>query len=156
MKKLIAFLTLILSFTFVGCGCSKPFYMEDNLYNNTTETVFIDLATYDEYQALLDGKKSFAIFVHEESCGGCIAFTPILTKYLQDNDLYMYRINVGIAKSKNSPIKENMSGTPAVFIFEEGEYVTSLDSHSSKDIQKNAFKPTDGFNKWFTKYINLK
>ena len=24
--------------------------------------------------------------MHEESCGGCIAFTPVLTKYLQDND----------------------------------------------------------------------
>ena len=157
MKKLISFLMLIMSFIFAGCSCSvDPFYMDDNLYNNTSDLVFIDLATYDEYKALLDADKSFAIFVHEESCGGCIAFTPVLTKYLQDKDLSMYRINVSVAKSQNSPIKEHMSGTPAVFLFDKGEYVTFLDSHSEDDLHKNAFKSTDGFDKWFTKYIILK
>lgn len=157
MKKLISFFTLVLSFILVGCGCSPdPFYMEENLYNNQTSTVFIDLATYDEYQDLVNGKKSFALYVYEESCGGCIAFSPVLKEYLDSKNLAIYRINVGIAKSKDNVIKQEMEGTPAIFLFNKGEYVTFLDSHSSKDLHKNAFKTTDGFDKWFTKYVILK
>jgi hypothetical protein len=154
MKKIIAFLTLILSFTLTGC--SKPFYMEDDLYKGNIDNVFIVLDTYEEYEALIDSKKSFALYVYEESCAGCIAFTPVLTKYLLDNNLVFYKINVGIAKSQEGIIKDTMEGTPAVFLFNEGEYVTFLDSHSSKKVEKNAFKTPEGFGEWFTKYVNLK
>jgi thiol-disulfide isomerase/thioredoxin len=156
MKKIISVFTLLLAFVFAGCSCSKPFYLDDNLYNNESEVVFIDLNTFDEYQELIDSKKSFAIYVYEPGCGGCIAFTPVLTEYLKENNLTFYRIHVAIAKSQEGPIKENMEGTPSVFLFEEGEYVTFLNSRSSKEIQIEAFKSTAGFEKWFTKYVKIK
>ena len=156
MKKIMAFFTLLFTVIFAGCGCSKPFSLEENLYNNESETVFIDLETFDEYQKLIDDKKSFAIYVYEPSCGGCIAFSPILTEYLQENDLAIYRINVSVAKSEDGIIKDEMEGTPALFLFNNGEYVTFLNSRSSKNIEKEAFKSVDGFEKWFTKYVIVK
>ena len=79
-----------------------------------------------------------------------------MQEYLDSKNLAIYRINVGIAKSKDNVIKQEMEGTPAIFLFNKGEYVTFLDSHSSEDLHKNAFKTTDGFDKWFTEYVILK
>ena len=156
MKKILSLFCLFIAIVVAGCSCSKSFTMDDNLYNNESETVFIDLATYEEYQALLDEKKSFAIYIYDPACAGCIAFSPILTEYLQDNNLKFYRITASVAKSKDSPVKEEFTGTPSVFLFNKGEYVTFLDVHSSKKLHINAFASKEGFGEWFTKYVNLK
>ena len=79
-----------------------------------------------------------------------------LTNYLKEKNLSFYRINVGIAKSVDNDISKNMKGTPAVFLFDQGKYITFLDSHSEKELHVKAFESKDGFNTWFTKYVILK
>lgn len=155
MKRLFKLFSIALILVLSGCSCfTKPIEMEESMYNNQTEEVFVDLTTFEEYQKLRDDKKSFAIYVYEESCYGCIKFSPILIEYLKSENLKIYRIDVSIAKSKDSPIKKEMEGTPAVFIFSEGEYITFLDSHNKKHTE--AFKTPTAFGEWFTKYVVLK
>ena len=155
MKRLFKLFSLTLVLMLAGCSCFvKPIEMEDSMYNNHSEEVFVDLKTFDEYKNLLDNKKSFVIYVYEESCGGCIKFSPVLKEYLKSENLKIYRIDVTVAKSKDSPIKEEMKGTPAVFVFDKGEYVTFLNSHKKKHTE--AFKTATAFGEWFTKYVTLK
>ena len=59
-----------------------------------------------------------------------------------------------IAIEEIEDLKEEMEGTPAVFVFDKGEYVTFLNSHKKKHTE--AFKTASAFGEWFTKYVTLK
>lgn len=145
MKKILLFFISILLIS--GCS-SKTFYLDDSLYGNG-EVIQINK---DDFEELEKNKNSFAIFIYMPGCTSCNNFDKVLEEYIDKYDIKFYSIE--ITETKDTSISEKVRYSPSVVIYNKGKMVAYLDAISDDDLKY--YESVDGFNTWFTKYVNIK
>lgn len=152
MKKLLSIL-LVFSLFLVSCkekiekfSLSEEYYTSENKGLNKVDN-------YDQIQLAIDNQKSFAVYVFLSGCSTCRFFEPILEEYLDTNNLMFYSISITITNETDNSISEVVDLAPSVILFNQGKVVTFLDSTSNK--HTDYYKSVEGFNEWFTTYVEL-
>lgn len=127
---------------------TSPFYLENNYYgkNNMTEIKM------DELNHLIDKKESFAIFIYQPMCVISSDFEKILLDFLEDNKISIYKI--AFSNIKRTSIGKLIKHYPSFIIYSNGKMIDFLEADKDEDVEYYSSK--DGFERWFTKYVNLR
>lgn len=153
MKKIL----LALLFVFCVTGCTnriEKFCLSDEFYtleNRGLKTI----QSYNEIAISIENQKSFAVYVFLEGCTTCAQFRPILSDYLDKNNLMFYAISYNVIQNvkEENDIEKHVKYAPSVVLFKEGMYVTCLDA--TKDAHTSYYKTIEGFSNWFTTYVEI-
>ncbi len=126
----------------------KPFYLEDNYYgvNSMTEI------NIDELNKLIDNKKSFAVFIYQPLCITSSDFESILSDFLIDAQISIYKIAFSDIKETN--IGKSVKHYPSFIIYNKGKIVDFLEADKDEDVEYYLSK--DGFTSWFKRHVKLK
>ncbi len=126
----------------------KPFYLEDKYYgtNNMTEIKMDDL------NKLIDKKESFAIFIYQPMCVTSSNFESVLSDFLEDNQISIYKI--AFSNVKNTDIGKVVKYYPSFIIYNKGKMIDFLEADKDEDVKYYSSKKE--FANWFTKYVKLK
>lgn len=126
----------------------KTFYLEDNYYgaNNMIEIKI------DELNKLIDKKESFAIFIYQPMCVTSSNFENILSDFLKDNQISIYKI--AFSNIKNSDIGKSIKYYPSFIIYNKGEMIDFLEADKDEDV--DYYSSEERFESWFTRYVKLK
>ena len=106
MKKLLITILLVLL-----VGCSKSTY---------NEPVTIG---YSDFEAKINSKESFVLFMWQEGCSHCEMFKPTLNDVIKKYDILVYSINLSELEDKEYSKIENktfIKGTPTMVYVKEG------------------------------------
>ncbi|MEG2351203.1 MAG: thioredoxin family protein [Bacilli bacterium] len=139
MKKIFKTVCLVLTLIIVS-GCAKKV---DN------EFKFKKISLNDFKQMIVD-KKSFAIYVGNDSCSACVAYKPTLTKVANEHKLTIYYLDN--SKLSSDEFKDfsnylNVTGTPTIAFIENGEEETSLNRITGVTDEKSTIEKfkTNGY-----------
>lgn len=153
-KKVITFLSIIFVLIIIAIIISvtnentKTFYLEDNYYGKNSITEIKN----DELNQLIEKKESFAIFVYQPMCVTSSDFESVLSKFLEDNQISIYKI--AFSNIKDTDIGKSIKYYPSFIIYNKGKMIDFLEANKDEDIIHYSSK--DGFESWFTKYVKLK
>lgn len=145
-NKFLVFIILLICFLCSGCG-SKTFKLNDEYYG-TSKFIEID---YEEYDKLIEEKKSFAIFIYQPLCAASASFKEVLTEYSNNNKITFYKMTQ--TNMKKSKLGEDVKYYPSLVIIKDGVVVDYLDANSEEDV--DYYSNTTDFNTWFTSYVEL-
>lgn len=126
----------------------KPVYL-DNEYYGKYNLIDIDK---NDYQKLIDDKKTFVIAITLDGCISCEEFKPILKEYMETNKLTFYHLE--FKEMIKTDLYENIKYSPSVVVIKRGKLVSYLDSNSDEDM--SAYESVKGLDNWLKKYIKLK
>lgn len=125
MKKIIFMLLTVVLVT--GCTSEeKSLYdnykvtSDTKVNDNITETISI---TYDEYQNKIANKESFVLLLWQTGCGHCETFEPILNRVVDQYNIEVYSMNIGLLNDEQYSILKNktfVTGTPTTVVFKDG------------------------------------
>ncbi len=141
-------LTIIVVTFFTTKKNEEPFYLENNYYG-VSNMVEIKI---DELNQLIDDKKSFAVFVYQPKCIVSSDFENVLSEYLEDNQVSIYKIAFSSIIDTN--IGESVKYYPSFIIYKEGKMIDFLEADKDEDVEFYTSK--EGFEKWFTRYVKIK
>lgn len=146
MKKV---LLLILSLVLInGCTKKEAIYLDEDYYEKSE---FVEL----ENQDLLDlekNKESFIIVVYNRNCLGSADFTQVVEKYLEENQIKIYKIQ---GKNVNqTKIEKKIKFYPTMVMYRDGKIIDFLDAQSDKDTLY--YQDIESLNEWITKYVKMK
>lgn len=127
---------------------------ETNSNNKELEIPFPLIASSDDLTTLIDTGKTFAVFVYLPNCSSCAKFLPIVEDFLQENDIEMFAVSLRDIWYDENPIKERISYTPSIFIFENKKVLGYLDAEKNED--KKYYQTAENLSNWFSQYINVK
>ena len=151
MKKVFSLLAVSILLV-TGCSSQEQqknsFYLDKEMYENGT---FINIEALD-LEEMIEQKKSFALFIYQPLCTTSSNFEEILTKYIQENNVTIYKIP--FSEIKNTSLSKKIKYYPSFAIYEKGKVVDYLDAKSDEDL--NVYKTSNGFNNWFTEYVKIK
>lgn len=141
-----AFLLLILT------SCKVEKYKLDEKYYNPSEVGLTDVEL-DLVNEEIKNKGNFALFIYLDGCTTCSEFEPIVSSFLEENNMMMYSLSYD-KMEKGSDLKKTVKYSPSVVLFKNGKIVAHLDT--SKDEDTERFRSFDAFKEWFESYIELK
>ena len=114
MKKILkVFLVFIFMMMLTGCGSDGKTITE---------------ISYSELEEMIDSKDSFILEIIQTGCSHCEEFTPRFTAMLKTNDLTAYSLNLyNLSEEDRDKFDDltNVSGTPTVLFFEDGEEIST-------------------------------
>ena len=152
MMKKILFVILILVISIVII-CLVFFNKKENVFtleskyygsNNITEIELIEL------NELIDKKESFGIFIYQPMCVASSDFEQVLYDFQEQNSISFYKIAFSEVKDELS----FLNYYPSFIIYKDGEAIDFLEADKDEDIEY--YKTSEGFKKWFAKYVDLK
>ena len=132
-RKIILAFTLLFTLFSVSCKGNDSSSNKGNLnYQNDprimverNESASIIESTYQDIEAKIIKKETFILYIHQNGCLACKAFTPVLTKYVEKYKVPVYAIETSLIPSENTKIY--YSYTPTIQIFKNGELKDSQD-----------------------------
>lgn len=153
-KKIIIYLSILFVLiittvtSLITNKSEKKFYLEDSYYetNNMTEIKI------DELNQLIDDKKSFAVFIYQPMCVTSSDFENILSEYLEENHISIYKI--AFSNIKNTDIGKSVKYYPSFIIYNKGRMIDFLEANKDEDV--DFYTSKEGFEKWFTSYIKIR
>lgn len=113
----------------------------------------IDVASLEEFNSLIDEKKTFLLYVYLPGCVSCASFKPVVKEFIDSNNINMYQMNYQIIKDTGNIINKSISYTPSIFIFQEGKLLAYLDPQKEED--KNTYKNVENLSTWINEYIDV-
>ena len=130
MKKIIAFIMML--FCLVGCKDKtvkvKLDYEEMPRIIDSSSYLYIkyNLLSYQlkntgEYDAKVNNKDSFLLFVYDENCYGCNLLAPALKPYVDENELVIYTMELNSISNKHDLYKSGVNTTPFLLLIEDGK-----------------------------------
>lgn len=131
MKKIIKYLLIAFLGVILLSGCSKSHITD---------------ITLDELKTKIENKDTFALYVGNEGCSHCVSYRPVLENVLDEYNIDIYHLdNALLTEDELSEMKNyiNISGTPTVAFFTEGEEETTLyriTGEVSKEVTIQKFK----------------
>ncbi len=144
--SIVAVLAAGLTCLFIILANSGPVrYSLDDEYYATSESMSID---HEEYESLIDKKKSFVILVDKL---GCIK-TADISNYFEDLNIKYYRLSWN--ETRKSSLHDKVKLSPSVAIVIKGEVVAWLRADSDEDEPR--YNDSLAFKVWLSEYIKLK
>lgn len=113
-KKFIIFCIVLLIIVF---GLLFVFFF------NKQDSPYLKEISYEEYIEKVNNSESFILYVKQTYCNHCKAFTPVISKVLEDYKIEANYINLTKLSGNERDIFTNelsIDGTPSVLFFEEG------------------------------------
>lgn len=156
-EKLLKFVSFNLLFIgciilIAGCNNNELFFLEDEYYSNyNQENTFLEIEN-KELNELIKDKKSFGVFIYQPMCISSNDFEQVLADFTNTYEINFYKI--AFSNIKDTALGEKVKYYPSFAIFKEGKLVDYLESDKDEDIEY--YKSSEGFKKWFTKYVELK
>lgn len=123
------------------------FYLDEKYYGTGT---FMEV-TPEEVTDLIEGKESFAIYIHRPFCSASYEFNKILTQFANEQQISFYRIS--FEDMQKTEMGDVIEYYPSFAIFREGELIDFLEADNDEDL--NRYKDKDVFAQWFGSYIQL-
>lgn len=146
--SILFILTIAIGAILISSKGKKTFYLEDNYYG-TDKITEIQI---DELNQLINDKKSFAVFVYQPMCITSSNFESILSGFLADNQIGIYKI--AFSNIKDTDIGKLIKYYPSFIIYNKGKMVDFLEADKDEDVDYYSSK--DGFERWFTKHVKLR
>ena len=152
MKKRYLLITL-----FVLCSCqnnqnSLPFKLEDKYYTKENKGL-VEINDINLFKNLEKNNESFGVYIYLSGCLTCQKFKPILTEFLDINNIQLYSISYTLIKESKNTLHSNIEYAPSVALFNDGKLITYLDSINNDHIEY--YENLDGFTSWFTNYVEI-
>lgn len=156
-KKFIIFSIILLgvSILFIIFMMNKKddtFDLEERYYNNLNENNLFSEIDSQELNGLISNKESFAVFIYQPMCVTSSDFEQVLHDFQQKYSVSFHKIAFSVIS--DTVLGEKIKYYPSFAIFRDGKLVDYLESNKNEDIEY--YKSSDGFKKWFTKFVNLK
>lgn len=132
MKKITKYLLIAFIGVILLSGCSKKNHITD--------------ITLNELKNKIENKDTFALYVGNEGCPHCVSYRPVLETVLDEYNIDIYHLdNSLLTEDEVSEMKNyiNISGTPTVVFFTDGEEETTLNritGEVSKEVTIQKFK----------------
>jgi len=93
------------------------------LLNNSNTTYFKEITT-TEVEKMINDKKTFLLYIKQDNCNHCKAFTPVMEKVLKKYKVQGYYVNLSNLTeedgTKFDSLIPNITGTPTTVFFEDG------------------------------------
>ncbi|MDI9518112.1 MAG: thioredoxin family protein [Bacillota bacterium] len=150
MKRILIFCLSILS-CFLLVACNKEITispLEDKYYGHS-EIIELNVETFN---TLLDKKESFGIFIYQPMCAASIDFENILSDFSYKQQITFYKLQ--FKDMKETQLSKHIEFCPSFVIYQDGKMVDYLDASSDDDV--DYYLSVDGFEKWFSTYIELR
>ncbi len=87
------------------------------------ESKYIHEISFSEVVNKIENKDDFILYIKQNGCEHCRAFTPNFVSVLSDNNLEAYALNLSdISEEDNESYEEmfDIDGTPTVLFFDDG------------------------------------
>lgn len=139
---------ITLSITLATRMSKQPFELDSKYYGKQAMTEI----TYEELTNLQNKKESFAVFVYQPMCSNSSNFEDVLTKFINEYNLTIYKIS--FSSIKDTKLGKTIKYYPSFVLFNEGKVVNYLDA--SKDEDTEYFTNYNSLKTWFNKYITIK
>lgn len=154
MKKGLLILPLVaLSILNTSCSSSNKIAFLKGDGNEALISTVTSQGTETDLIKMLDRKNSFIFYISDPTCSSCVEFENMLSNYLPNSKLLIYKLLNSIYSKMDSTIRRKYSlpstvFTPALFIVNNGKITTQL------NYQNNEAKFTDKneFEKFLSKY----
>lgn len=105
MKKILLLISIVL-LAVVGCSSSN-----------------LKEISYNKFKSMIDKKESFIVYIGQEGCSACAAFSPTFKEVLKEYNITAYYINItDLSNDEMSSLKDVVSftGTPTVAFITKG------------------------------------
>lgn len=145
---IVLFAILIGAILFFKMRQDTPFNLEDNYYD---KSVFKEIS-YDDLNDLRDKKESFVVFVYQPMCATSADFEKVLSDFMKENSLFIYKI--AFKDIKETELGEKIKYYPSFLVYKKGELIDFLEADSDEDVA--AYTSLEGFTKWITDYVKLR
>ena len=139
---------LIIVFMIINKNNNKTFYLETKYYGTNSMVEIKE----KELNKLINNKESFAVFIYQPMCVTSSDFENILSNYLKDKKISIYKI--AFSNIKDTKLGKKIKYYPSFVIYNKGKMVDFLEADKDEDI--NYYTSKKGFESWFTKYVKLK
>lgn len=105
--------------------------------NNTASNEDYNLTqmTFKEFKNKLDNKDSFLVLFTQTNCSHCIAFKPVISEVIEEDDLTIYELNIEtFTMDEWNELTElvSVSGTPTLTYIKDGLEKNSLVGNRDK------------------------
>ncbi|MGN0992558.1 MAG: hypothetical protein ACI4PE_01265 [Bacilli bacterium] len=155
-KKIFVCLVIILLFAVIittllfinKTNNNTQFYLENDYYTSSD----MKEIKIDELNSLINKNESFVVFVYQPMCVTSSDFENVLSEFLKDNQIIIYKI--AFSDIKNTNIGKSVKYYPSFLIYNKGKLVDFLEANKDEDVEYYTSK--DGFQKWFSKYVKLR
>lgn len=151
MKKkylIILCFLIILLLSGLFLFCNKKFYLEPKYYGKSN-LIDIDLSRIEK---LIEDKENFGVFVSQTMCVVSSDFQKVIEQFQKEKNLTFYNINFSLINDSSK--FKNIKYYPSFIIFKNGKIVDYLEVNKNEHVEY--YSSSLGFEKWFTKYVELK
>ncbi len=143
----VSFAVILVAFAIIMLTRSYKFALSSEYYGSA-EVQDINI---NELQSLIDGQKSFGLFISQPTCQASADLEKNLDVFLEAYPLKFYEISFSTIKDDN--IIPDLKFYPSFAIFHNGRVVDFLEADSDEDAA--AYTSVDGFKDWFSGYVEL-
>lgn len=146
---LILLVSIILAVTLLNTNKREDkFYLEDNYYgmNNMMEIKI------EKLNQIIGDRQSFAVFIYQPMCETSSNFESVLSKFLENNNISIYKI--AFSSIKDTKIGKKVKYYPSFIIYNKGKMVDFLEANKDEDV--DFYSTESEFKKWFTSYVQIK
>ncbi len=126
----------------------EKFDLESELYSGSE----LKEISAEEFQGLIDDKKSFVVIAHMEFCPAETPLTTTAEQLVYSDGFTFYALKANVFEETS--LAESVTYLPSAAIYHDGELVKYLDAESDDDIPY--YQSAEGLRSWLDNYINLK
>lgn len=105
----------------------------------------------DEFRALVENKKSFAIFFYQPDCSASEDFEKVLAEFSEKENVKILKTDY--VEAKHSGLVPGLKYYPSLALYDTGKLVDFLKTDEDADI--SAYETEAGFREWWEKYVKL-
>ena len=161
MKKILIILPALLMCTLTACDAVDkehaviaPVNYDAQKFKKGIECTF-EISPYTLYD-MLENKESFVIEFYRPSCGGCMAFQPVLEQYINATNYQWYRLNTELPQDERdffinvvmvdfASVLGGLTAVPTVYYIKDGNL--------SYELSSNKFESYTAFSKIANKHF---
>lgn len=126
----------------------EKFNLESELYGGSQ----LKELSVDEFEKLIEEKKSFVLIAHMDFCPAETPLTSTAEQLVHDDGFTFYGLKS--TEFEKSSLSKSVTYLPSAAIYHNGELVKYLDAESDEDIPY--YQSAEGLRNWLNNYINLK
>lgn len=111
-----------------------------------SDSNYLKDVSFTEVVDMMDKEKTFILYINQDGCEHCKAFTPTFVSVLRENKLTAYSLNLAkLSKDEEKSYSEKIkvNGTPTVLFIDNGnENLIRIEGEQTKDKIKSKLEAT--------------